>query len=169
MQLLKSTIIGLLFILTINLSLCWGQVSHNVEVGIYLTIPEFIKITNISKEKLYFEIEMTDNDLIFEDNLFFDVYANVDYSLLLEFKTIDDLNENVKKLVQDTYDSYITDLTNQLIVDAKENRIAERNKGIERYKLIFEMDMTKSVESRYPQFEGQVGSIEVIVSKLETI
>lgn len=169
MKSVKRIILVTLCILTINLSICWGQTSNSVEVGIYLTIPEFIKIANISKEKLYFEIEMTDNDLIFEDNLFFDVYANVDYSLLLEFKTIDDLNEDVKKLVQDTYDSYITDLTNQLIVDAKENRIAERNKGIERYKLIFEMDMTKYVESRYPQFEGQVGSIEVIVSKLETI
>lgn len=166
MQLLKSTIIGLLFILTINLSLCWGQVSHNVEVGIYLTIPEFIKITNISKEKLYFEIEITENNLIFADNLFFDVYANIDYSLGLEFNIKDDLTEEIKKLVQETFDSYIKDLEDRLIVAVKESLSAERNKGIERYKLIFEMDMTKYADSKLPQFDGQIGNIEIIVSKL---
>lgn len=72
-------------------------------------------------------------------------------------------------LVEETYGFYITDLMNQIIVNAKENLFAERNKGIERYKLIFEMDMSEYVGSNLPQFDGQIGNIEIIVSKRENL
>ena len=57
----------------------------------------------------------------------FDVYANIDYLLVLEFKLKNDLNEEIKILVE-KLTVFITDLSNQLIVSAKERLFAEETK-----------------------------------------
>ena len=162
-------IITVLFFLLLAMSISFGQVSDSEAISVYLSVPEFIKITNLSKEQLFFEINLSEDNLVFGDNLVFDVYANINYLLVLEFKFKNDLSEDIKMLVEETYGFYITDLMNQIIVNAKENLFAERNKGIERYKLIFEMDMSEYVGSNLPQFDGQIGNIEIIVSKRENL
>lgn len=162
-------IITVLFFLLLAMSISFGQVSDSEAISVYLSVPEFIKITNLSKEQLFFEINLSEDNLVFGDNLVFDVYANINYLLVLEFKFKNDLSEDIKMLVEETYGFYITDLMNQIIVNAKENLFAERNKGIEKYKLIFEMDMSEFVSNKLPQFEGQIGNIEIIVSKRENL
>ena len=162
-------IITALFFLILGITISYAQVSDSQTISVYLSVPEFIKITNLSKDQMSFEINLSEGYIIFQDSILFDVYANIDYLLVLEFKLKNDLNEEIKMLVEETYGSYITDLSNQLIVSAKERLFAERNKGIEKYKLIFEMDMSEFISSKLPQFEGQIGNIEIIVSKIETL
>ena len=162
-------IITALFFLILGITISYAQVSDSQTISVYLSVPEFIKITNLSKDQMSFEINLSEDNLVFGDNLVFDVYANINYLLVLEFKFKNDLSEDIKMLVEETYGFYITDLMNQIIVNAKENLFAERNKGIERYKLIFEMDMSEYGGSNLPQFDGQIGNIEIIVSKIETL
>ncbi|POZ90396.1 hypothetical protein [Petrotoga halophila] len=162
MNLFKSGIFIILIILIIILSFS----SQQVTVAVYLTVPEFLRITNLSKESLQFTIDMSSNQQVFGDKLSFEVHANVDYLLGISFNVEEDLSEAVKTLIEETYESYITDNSNNLVTNAESIPTIERDKGIQDYWLFFEMDMRLFSSVYLPEFEGYIGDVEITVSKL---
>ncbi|MGI6476979.1 MAG: hypothetical protein ACOX1K_04590 [Defluviitoga tunisiensis] len=85
-------IITALFFLILGITISYAQVSDSQTISVYLSVPEFIKITNLSKDQMSFEINLSEDNLVFlESNLVFDVYANINYLLVLEFKLKNDL------------------------------------------------------------------------------
>lgn len=162
MNLLKNSIFIILFILIFILSFS----SQQVIVSAYLTVPEFLRIINLSKESLQFTINMSSDQQIFGDKLSFEVHSNVDYLLGIKFNLKKDLPKAVKTLVEETYESYITDNSNNLVTNAESIPISERDKGIQDYWLFFEMDMNLFSSVYLPEFEGYIGDVEITVSKL---
>lgn len=85
--------------------------NHQVSVEVYLQIPEYLIIKNLSKNELNFVVENIDNYSTFGDNLYFDVEGNVDYLISLNFLIEDSLNESIKGFIQETYNAYIKEST----------------------------------------------------------
>jgi len=135
-------------------------------VAVYLNVPEFLRITNLSEDSLRFTIDMSSNQQVFGDNLSFEVHSNVDYLLGISFNVEKDLSQAVKTLIEETYESYITDNLNNLVVTAESISTTERDKGIQDYWLFFEMDMRLFSGVYLPEFEGYIGDVEITVSKL---
>ncbi|KUK81953.1 MULTISPECIES: hypothetical protein [Petrotoga] len=64
-------------------------IDEETTVPIYLTVPEYLKITDLSKTRLDLNV---DNN--FKDSLTFNVEANVEYNLGAEFTVLQDPHEN---------------------------------------------------------------------------
>ena len=142
--------------------------NHQVSVEVYLQIPEYLIIKNLSKNELNFVVENIDNYSTFGDNLYFDVEGNVDYLISLNFLIEDSLNESIKGFIQETYNAYIKEKdseNNEVVVGTKENSSAFRNKGFNTYQLFFGIDVSLYSGNYLPEFTGKVGNVEVIVSK----
>ena len=67
--------ISVFFLLILGITILSAQVSNSQTISVYLSVPEFIKITNLSKDQISFEINLSEGYMILQDSIFFDVYA----------------------------------------------------------------------------------------------
>ena len=141
-------------------------------VPIYANIPEYVRLTDFSKNRLNLSAKINNYLSWVEDELSFSVISNVNYQLEVNFQVLEELSdiwiydETLKFLIENNYKIIISDVHNNELIDTKD-RIHAFSGGIPgktEFFLNFKLWVWGGTAFHF--FEGQIGNITVTVSSI---
>jgi len=173
-QKLKYTLI---FTFIIIISSITFAISEGTSVPIYLTVPEYLKITDLSQSSLLLYADISNWFETVEASLTFKVKSNVNYNLTSNFEVadisaldfIDDSpleNSILEDSIKNNYSLVISDEDGTQFVDDGDQGISVSSEtpGIHNYSLTFQLDVEGLGLILYPITEGKIGTIKITVS-----
>jgi hypothetical protein len=146
-QKLKYTLI---FSFIIIISSTSFAISKETTVPIYLAVPEYLKITNLSDSRLDLYATVANWGDIVEDSLTFNVESNINYNLTANFTVLSSLPGWQQYLILGSYDLLLSGTGG--------------TPGIHNYILTFQLDVALLEGLIYTFMEGQIGNIQITVS-----
>jgi len=143
-------------------------INNETTVPIYLTVPEYLKITNLSKNRLDLYASLSNWGETVEDSLTFSVESNINYNLRVNFTVLSTWNSFLNDLqistIESAYRILIKDFADNEIINTDNNSSVFRTSGIQNYSLIFQLDVNLLEGLIYSFTEGKIGEIQITVS-----
>lgn len=146
-QKLKYTLI---FSFAIIISSITFATNEEFTVPIYITVPEYLKITNLSDTRLDLYATAANWGDIVEDSLTFNVESNINYNLTANFTVLSSLPGWQQYLILGSYDLLLSGIGG--------------TPGIHNYILTFQLDVGLLEGLIYTFMEGKIGDIQITVS-----
>lgn len=147
-QILKYTLIFSIIIIS---SITFA-INEEFTVPIYITVPEYLKITDLSDSRLDLYANLSNWGDIVADSLTFNVESNVNYNLTADFTVLSSLPGWQQNLILGSYDLLLSGTVGA--------------PGIQNYSLTFQLNVGLLGAIIYTFMEGQIGTIELTVSSL---
>jgi len=148
-QTLKYTLI---FTFIIIISSITFAISKDTIVPIYLTVPEYLKITDLQPTSLLLYADISNMFETIEASLTFRVKSNVNYNLTAVFTVLESLSNFQQGLIEDSYSLFLLG--------------SGGTPGIHNYILTFQLDVGFWEGLVYTFMEGQIGNIQITVSSI---
>lgn len=160
----------LVFISIIVISSLVFSISKETTVPLYLTVSEYVKITDLSKTRLDLYADISNWLSWVEDDLDFSVLSNVEYTIGVDFDVLDpdhwteeilnDLLKFHKIIIQDPQGNTIIEKVGEY-----DNEVSGTlQPGNDKYKLTFKLWVWGGIVFTFT--EGQIGDIQITVSSI---
>ncbi|PNS01385.1 hypothetical protein X927_00835 [Petrotoga mexicana DSM 14811] len=148
-QKLKYTFIFTFVIIISSVSFATNE---EFTVPIYITVPEYLKITNLSDSRLDLYATIANWGDIVEDSLTFIVESNINYNLTAVFTVLESFSSFQQGLIEDSYSLFLSG--------------SGGTPGIQSYTLTFQLDVGLLQGIIYTFINGQIGNIQITVSSI---
>ncbi len=163
---MKENIKKLIIIFIFLFSTLAFSIEANTTIPIYLEVPEYLEITDLSKQRLDLYAVIFDMLSTVEDSLTFKVLSNVNYNLQIDFSVLGGLSSLLKSLIENNYRILIFDSEGVQIINTDYNNAYVDSFGIHDYTLFFQLDVGFFGSIIYNFTEGKIGDMYITVSSI---
>ena len=164
MRIIKSNILFIIVFLLI--STASFSIFQNTIIPVYLEIPEYLKITHLSKGRLDLYADINDKNKEVSDSLSFFVESNISYNLGISFSKDPVFGEYVK---DKDYNITVKNENGETIINKKAGDLSENNiaSGSKQYDLTFILTVTQKILDNMNSGVGnKIGDITITVSSI---